>query len=209
MFWTTSVRFDRCRRFIRSHKRLMVFLTLLLGGVVIGCIFFRAYGQGEAAYLSRVLTITPLSPELNAVISAIYHSCFLPTLLLIVLFFCGLSACGLPVVFLTPLFFGLGIGMSEAYYYSTGWRGVLTVLLLMLPQLLLKSVALLMASAESMRMTLLFSRQLLSEPSPSEGMRPHFRLYILRFLVFLLIILAAGVADVLLRLLCQSWLLVV
>ena len=206
MIWTTSVRFDRCRRFIRSHKRLMLFLTLLLSGVVIGCLFFKAYGQGEIAYLSRVLTLSSLSPDVKAVLSALYHSCFLPTLLL-VLFLSGLSACGLPVVLAVPLFFGLGIGMSEAYYYSTGWRGVLTVLLLLLPPLLLKSLALLMASSESMRMTLLFSRQLLAEPSSSDGMHSHFRLYILRFLIFLLMVLAAGVADVLLRLLCQSWLL--
>lgn len=207
MMWTTSVRFDRCRRFIRSHQRLMLFLSLLIGGVVIGCLFFKAYGQGETAYLSRVLTLSPLSPDVKAVLSALYHSCFFPTLLLIVLFLSGLSACGLPVVLVVPFFFGLGIGMSEAYYYSTGWRGVLTVLLLLLPPLLLKSVALLMASSESMRMTLLFSRQLLAGPPSDDGIHPHFRLYVLRFLIFLLIIFAAGVADVLLRLLCQSWLL--
>ncbi len=207
MVWTTSVRFDRCRRFIRSHSRLVLFLTLLLSGVMIGCLFYGLYGRTETAYLSRVLTASPLDTTVGAILSALYNSCFLPVLLLMVLFFCGLSACGLPVVMLVPFFFGLGIGMSEAYYYNTGWRGVLTVLLLMLPPLFLKSLSLLMASAEAMRMTLLFSRQLLPQSSSHEGMNRHFRLFVLRFLIFLLMTFAAGVVDVLLRLLCQSWLL--
>ena len=39
------------------------------------------------------------------------------------------------------------------------------------------------------------------------GMPRDFKLYLLRFAVFLTIALGAGILDVLLRLLCQAWLL--
>lgn len=207
MFRTTSISLRRCRQFILSHSRLVLFLALLLAGIAAGCCFFSAYGRDDTAFLSRILTMAPLQIGFRTALSALYHSCFLPVLLLLILFVCGLSACGLPVVLIVPFFFGLGIGMSEAYYYSTGWRGVLTVAVLLLPQLLIKSASLLMASAESMRMTLLFSGQLLPQRSAGGGMNQHFRLYVLRFFIFLLVALAAGVVDVLLRFLCQSWLL--
>ncbi len=199
MFRTTPIDLRHTRRFIRSHSRLMLLLTLLLAGVVIGCLLFTAYGKSESAFLGTVLTVGPLEKGVKAALSALYNACFQSLLLLLILFFCGLSACGLPVILLVPLFFGLGLGMSEAYYYSTGWKGVLlTVVLLLLPTIF-KAVSLLMAASESMRMTLLFGGQLLTRGGGNEGISKDFRLYLLRFVIFALIALIGGIVDVLLR----------
>lgn len=207
MFRTSSARLRQYQKFFKTHKRLVLFLALLLAGFVAGCCLFNRYGKTESAFLGTVLTISRLDTDVKSLASAVYHSCFSPVLLLILLLFCGLSACGLPVILAVPVFFGMGVGMSEAYYYSTGWHGVLLTVVLLLPQVILKSTALLMASAESMRMTLLFSGQLLPHQTACGGLNKDFRLYILRFLIFFFMIVAAGITDVLLRVVCQAWLL--
>lgn len=207
VFRTTCISVRQCRRFIKSHSRLLLFLSLLLIGFVVGCMLFRVYGKAETAFLGTVLTVERLESGIRPLLAALYSSCFLPVLLLLMLFFCGLSACGLPVILTVPVFFGMGIGMSEAYYYSTGWHGVLLVAVLLLPQTVIKAIALLMASAESLRMTLCFGGQLLPQQIACGGMHKDFRLYLLRFLIFLCITLGGGILDVLLRLLCQKWLL--
>ena len=56
--------------------------------------------------------------------SGLLSSCLSPLILLGLLFLVGLSACGAPVILLVPLFYGLGLGMTEAYYYSTGAAGI-------------------------------------------------------------------------------------
>ena len=207
MLRTSSAWFRQCRRFLKTHSRLVLFLVLLLAGFVAGCCLYNVYGKTESAFLGSVLTLSRLNTDVRSLASAVYHSCFSPVLLLIVLLFCGLSACGLPVILAVPVFFGMGVGMSEAYYYSTGWHGVLLTVILLLPQLVFKAAALLMASAESMRMTLLFSGQLLPNQTACGGLYKDFRLYILRFLIFFFMIVAAGITDVLLRVVCQAWLL--
>ncbi len=194
-----AYRTRRTRIFLRSHRRLLWLLSLLLFGFVAGCLLFRVYGYGESALLDSLLTVSPLESGARAALNAVYDACFQVFLLLLLLFFCGLSACGLPIILAVPVFFGLGIGMSEAYYYSTGWRGVLLSFLLLLIPSLFKSTALLMASAESMRMTVLFGGHLLEKDTAVPGLHHDFRLYRLRFALFSLIALAGGIVEVLLR----------
>lgn len=207
MFRTTRRRLRDCRRFIQSNSRLLFLLTLLLSGFVVGCLVFHYYGQAESAYLGTLLSVQKLGNGIQQYLSALYSSCFLPIVLLAILFLCGLSACGMPMILLVPVFYGLGLGLSESFYYSSGLRGVLIVVCLILPHILLKSAALLMASCEAMRMTLSLSAQFTAHAVGMGGLSRSFRLYVQRFLLFLCLLLAAGILDVLLRLLCQSWLL--
>lgn len=198
MFRVSVYRSHRVHHFCRTHRRLLLLLGLLLGGVVAGCVLFRSYAAGENAVLDALLTVPRAETNVRAAFAALYNACFQIAVLLLVLFFVGLSACGLPVILAVPVFFGLGLGMGEAYYYSNGWKGVLTgVLLLLLPSLF-KGAALLMAASESMRMTCIIGARLLEkEPAPS-GLYADFRLYRLRFAVFFLIALVGGIAQVLL-----------
>ena len=200
MFRTSRFSLKNCKRFVESHRRLLLFLSLLLLGFLIGCRLFGIFGAAQDTFLGTVLTVTRLE-------KGMYSACFLPVLLLLILFFCGLSACSLPLILAVPLFFGMGAGMSAAYYYSTGIKGVLLVAVLLVPPLFCKAAGLLMACAESMRMSLLLCGQLLPRCNACGGMPRDFKLYLLRFAVFLTIALGAGILDVLLRLLCQAWLL--
>ena len=201
MLRTSRFSLKSCKRFVQSHRRLLLFLSLLLVGFLIGCRLFGIFGEAQDTFLGTVLAVTRLEKGVKALAGALYSACFLPVLLLIVLFFCGLSACSLPLIF------GMGAGMSAAYYYSTGIKGVLLVAVLLVPPMFCKAAGLLMACAESMRMSLLLCGQLLPQRNACGGMPRDFKLYLLRFAVFLTIALGAGILDVLLRLLCQAWLL--
>lgn len=200
MFRTTRFPVSKWLRFLRERKRLVLLLTLMLCGFAVGCILFCRYGRTESVFLGRILSIARPTAGVRGVLSALYNSCFLSVLLLGVVFFCGLSACGIPFIWAVPIFFGLGLGMTEGYYYSTGLNGVLlTVVVLLLPSLL-KGTALLLGAAEGMRMSLLICG-VLTEKNGAFGLHRDLRLYLLRFAVFLLLIIAGGIADTLLRLL--------
>ena len=207
MFRTSRFSLKNWKRFVQSHRRLLLFLSLLLLGFLLGCRLFGIFGETQDAFLGTVLAAARLEKGVGALAGALYSSCFLPVLLLLLLFFCGLSACSLPLILAAPVFFGMGAGMSAAYYYSTGWKGVLQVAVLLLPPMAVKAAGLLMACAESMRMSLLLCGQLLPQRNACGGMPRDFKLYLLRFAVFFTVIIGAGILDVLLRLLCQAWLL--
>ena len=81
--------------------------------------------------------------------------------LLAALYLLGLWACGAPFILLVPLFHGLGLGLTEAYYYAKGAPGVATVAALVMPVGLLSAAVLAMAGAESLRLSTRLSRQLL------------------------------------------------
>ncbi len=200
MFRTTRIDFGKWFRVFHKQRRLFVPLFLLLLGFVCGCIVFCNYGQAESSFLGRVLALNPPQEGVRGMLSALYNSCFLPILLLGVLLFCGLSACGVPFILLVPLFFGLGLGMTESYYYSTGWHGVLLTVIVLLPSALIKVTALLLGVAESMRMSLCIGGTLLQKYSTG-GLYRDLRLFLIRFGLFLLLILAGGIVDTLLRML--------
>ena len=69
--------------------------------------------------------------------------------LLGVLYLLGLWACGVPFILLVPLFHGVGLGMTEAHYYSTGIGGVTVVAALVMPVGLLSAAVLAAAFRQS------------------------------------------------------------
>lgn len=108
-----------------------------------------------------MLDIPAIQGGFQGGISVLFSSCFLTFVLLLALFLAGLSTYGAPVTALVPIFFGLGAGLTEAYYYGAGRPGILFVALLVVPRVLIAATALLMGCSESLRMSLLLSGQLL------------------------------------------------
>ncbi len=198
MFRTTRIRFAGWLRMFSKQRRLLLPLFLLMAGFVCGCILFCNYGQTESGFLERILTMTPPQEGVYGMLSTLYNSCFLPILLLGTVFFCGLSACGTPFILLVPFFFGLGLGMTESYYYSTGWHGVWLAAAVVLPPALVKITALLLGVVEGIRMSTHIGNMLMQKNMVG-GLYHELRLFLLRFGLFLLLVLAGGILDALLR----------
>lgn len=194
---TTTRRHRRAVAFIRDNRRLFPFVGLFLLGVLLGVLVYVTAARPTADW-DGLLRLSAVGDGWHAWLGALFSSVFSSVVLLSVLFLLGLWPCGAPFVLLVPLFYGLGLGLSEAYHYSLGMGGILKVVLLVMPHGLLTAGVLVMASVESLRLSTRLCRQLLPAASCG-GLWSGFRLYCLRFLLFLLAAVFVGLLDNLMR----------
>ena len=190
-------RTNRVGRFFSENRRLRLFLLLPIVGCVCGML---VYSLVQPAAWLRLFTVERLSPGFSGAFSEWLQSCFQPMVLLTLLFLTGLSVCGAPFAILVPVFWGLGLGMTQASYYASGWQGMLIVAAVVLPHSVMELVALLMAASESLRMSLRFTGLLLPRSAHCGGLWQEFRLYGIRFLLLLFLLFGAGALDVVMRL---------
>lgn len=200
---TTTRRRRAVADFLTENRRLFPLAGLFLAGVLIGVAVYVLVGSRITDDWGSLVRVTGLTGGLRAGLSALWSSCFGTVLLLLLLFLLGLWPCGAPFALAVPLFFGMGLGLTEAYYYSMGSIGVTAVAAVVMPVGLLGGALMVMAGVESLRLSVCLSRQLLpadpQSPHPREGLWPMFRLYCLRFLLFLTAAVAVGLVQVLLR----------
>ena len=197
---TTTRRQREMQHFVTDNRRLFPFVALFLAGVGTGVVVFLATAP---TLPSDLLTLSPVGTGAGRWLSALWESCFSTVVLLGVLYLLGMWACGVPFILLVPLFHGVGLGLTEAFYYRTGLRGVAVVAGLIMPVGLLNAAVLVAACAESVQLSACLSRRLLSH-GEGEGLYGRFRLYGLRFLLFLGVAMIVALIEVLLRRLVLS-----
>ena len=197
----TSIRRRRqWAEFWTANRRLFPFVGLYLAGAAIGVAIYCTAGSRITGDWGALLRVSGLTGGLKNGLSALWSACFSSFLWLMALFLLGLWPCGAPFVLLAPLLQGLGLGLTEAYYYTMGWRGVAATAAVILPAALASAAVLAMAGAESLRLSAGLSRQLLpGGETPPPALPPVFRLYCLRYLIFLAGAIGAGLWEVLLR----------
>lgn len=193
---TTTRRKREIQQFITANRRLFPFAGLFLLGVAVGVAAYVVLLPHTLA--DGMLSLRPVGEGFAGWLSALWNSLFATLAMLTVLFLLGLWGCGAPFILLVPLFHGLGLGLTEAHYYARGMSGILTTAGVILPVGLLTGAVLAMAGAESLRLSLRLSHRLVSGDT-EEGLRQPFRLYSLRFLLFLVGAVAVSILDVLLR----------
>ncbi|MDD2362121.1 MAG: hypothetical protein PHH84_04070 [Oscillospiraceae bacterium] len=186
--------------FLADNRLLLLFTLVFLAGVLIGVMVFSLSNVLISDELATILEVRVIIDGFKGGITALFSSCFSTLFLLSLLFVLGLSACGAPFASVVPLFFGMGLGLTEAYYASLGFKGMVAAAILIIPHYIIAATALLFGSMESIHMSVLLSRQLLPNGGIG-GLWQDFKLYCVRFLVYFCIAFASGVADVCLRLL--------
>lgn len=192
---TTTRRKREMQHFLTDNRRLFPFVVLFLAGAGLGV---GAYITAADALPAALTALSPVGEGVRGWLAAMGEACFSTVVLLGVLFLLGLWACGVPFILLVPLFHGVGLGLTEAYYYRTGMGGVALVATLVMPIGLLSGGVLIAACAESVQLSLCLSRRLL--PNGDTGdLWSRFRLYGLRYLLFLGAALVVALAEVLLR----------
>ena len=195
---TTTRRKREIKHFCTENRRLFPFVGLFVAGVALGvCVYLTLTDPGGR--LDTLLRVPAVAGNGAAILQALGGRLFSAVLLLGGLYLLGLWACGAPFVLLVPLLYGLGLGLTEAHYYAMGQRGVVAVAAILLPYGLFTATVLVTAAAESLRLSAALSRQLLPGSERGEGLWPGFRLYTLRFLLFLAAAAVVGGIDVLLR----------
>ncbi len=181
-------------RVCHENRRLILYGSLWAVGLVVGLLIRSEL----VSSLKPIASIASVEISFSAGIANVLSSCFSTLCLLMVLFLSGLSACGAPITAFVPLFYGLGLGLSQAYWGSQGQSGLLISALWVWPHSVIETIALLMGCCEALRLSLRIAAQLVPGGTIGSLWRD-FKLYLLRFLLFLLIALSAGVVDVLLR----------
>lgn len=200
---TTTRRRRERMEFLAENRRLFPFAGVFLLGAVLGVAAYLTVAKSILPDWSTLLRVPGVTGGLRAGLHALWGASFSLLVLLAALFLLGMWPCGAPFTLLIPLFHGVGLGLTEAYYYTLGGRGVLAVAAVILPHGLLCAAVLVMAGVESFRLSVRLSRQLLpptAAPHAGDGdsLWPQFRLYCLRFLLFALAAVAVGLAHVLL-----------
>ena len=197
----TTIRQRReIQHFVTDNRRLFPFVALFLVGVAVGVgVYLTAADQLPA----DLLALSPVGDGALGWLRGWGEACFSTVVLLGVLFLLGLWACGIPFILLVPLFHGVGLGLTEAFYYRMGMSGVAIVATVVMPVGLLSGVVLIAACAESVQLSACLSRRLLSH-GEGEGLCVRFRLYGLRFLLFLGVAIVVALLEVLLRRLLLS-----
>lgn len=185
------------RAFLADNQLLLLFLTLLLIGVLCGSYLYQDTDVSP--------TLQPVKATVGDILQSLGESMLLPGAILLILFLAGLTAYGVPITMIAPFFFGLGIGLMQGHYYAMGIVGVGLSCLFILPRSMIAAIGVLMACAESLRMSIRFSKQLMPGGTMGSMWAP-FRLYCIRFLLFLGMILAASAVDVALRTILAFWL---
>lgn len=196
---TTTRRRREAVTFVAENRRLFPFVGLFLVGVLCGVLVYLSAARPAEEWAGLLRVPTGIHSWQSG-LAALWGSVLSVVVLLGGLFLLGLWPCGAPFILLVPLFHGLGLGLAEAYYYSLGGRGVAAVALIVMPHGLLSAAVLVTAAVESLRLSASLSRQLLPSASCG-GLWTAFRLYCLRFLLFLLMTMFVGLLDILFRLL--------
>lgn len=196
---TNTRRRREIQHFVTDNRRLFPFVGLFVLGVACGVgVFLSARDRFDT--LAPLLRVTPVDGSAASWLSAWGSRCFGGFGLLAVLYLLGLWACGAPFIMAMPLFYGMGLGLTEAYYYAMGQRGMPAVVAVILPHGLLTAAVLVTAATESLRLSTRLSQCLLPEGEAAEGLWSHFRLYSLRYVLFLTAAAVIGALDTLLRL---------
>ncbi len=198
---THRMSFRKLARFISTHYRFLLFLLCLLFGVTIGCL---VYADISGSYGDIIVSLTDLAPVGGGVANilwAVLESALFLLILLAALLLSGLSVCGAPVVWLVPVVYGLGLGLTEAHLFAQGAEGVFLAAALVIPHSMVAIAVLLMGCSESFRMTLLLAGQVLPNGARCGGLWQDFKRYFLRFLVFFGLSFLAAAVDVLLKML--------
>ena len=174
-------------------------MAVLIIGVVAGTLLLKFTGESYRTVLMRMTDAFIESRKSRSFIKTLSSSLFSTSIYLVIAFFVGYFAFGKPISIFVPFFKGLGLGISMADIfarYSTG--GFKICLIIILPGVLIESLAIITASKESARASLrifafICGKSKTGEEDDDEEIS--FGTYIIKFAALFLIALIGAVVT--------------
>ncbi|MBR5135066.1 MAG: stage II sporulation protein M [Clostridia bacterium] len=183
--------------FLKKNAYALFFIFLLILGAVIGCVFYSISTETICHSFSSLLIPSNVPKTFSEGCLAVFGASLYNCLLLALLFLFGLTAYGSPLILTLPIFFGFCIGITECRLYGAfDWLYLMTDFL---PPTLISIIAIVSGCVQSLRMSCLFSRQLLPTCAHCGGMWHDFKLYLLRFLFCFFLAFLASSLNVILQ----------
>ncbi len=179
-----------------SGNRKLLFLSLaFILGLLIGVLVMRGAGEQLTASVEKGFTSYVEQRQSHSFGSTFLYSLTSVFPFFVAAFICGLCMVGTPGAFFIPCFRGLGLGFTTGYLYTVyGMKGMAFSALLIIPPSLVSTVALLLACRETWGFSLMLFKGVLPD-APSLALRNDFKIYCLRFLFILGVMLFSCLLD--------------
>ena len=182
--------------FFRSSYQILLLSFLVLIGILIGSLIAKNGGvQNQSNFSFFMQNAFSANTASKGFVSLMLSAFFSSSILICCAYFLGLCAIGSPAIVLIPIFKGAGIGLSMGYLYiQYGLKGIAISALCIMPQAILSSIAIIIASREGLR----FSVQLASVVLPTGKqlqLWSNFLDYCYKFVICFVIVFAASILD--------------
>lgn len=181
--------------FMLRIKGFIALMVVMLLGVLIGSYLSASLGENGIRTLSFITQGFLKSRTEQTLLQTLSASFFSSGLLVIISFTTGFSAIGQPLTVFIPFFRGLGLGFSMSHlYWTTGFKGLLICLVLILPGALISILAIIIGTRESLKLSNFFLRYALGNSSNDDASGV-IRLYLSKFTILLILCGIGALVD--------------
>ena len=189
-----------------SNWQLYLLMILLFLGIALGCMEVKHSSETFDNLLQYIIkdffTRRAQVPFYKSFLYSFLSSFFI----ILILFFIGLSPVGFPVILLVPFFRGFGLGIVSGYLYQQyQLKGIAYSLLTIYPYSILSVTALVLCSLESWKMSARLITVFHHSKFNSLDFSRESKIYLVRFIFYLGIILISSIFDVVLTKLFSSF----
>lgn len=181
-----------------ESRRICLFLLnmAVLAGVAVGAVITAKSGTDFLTgkewlhqYFSPVLSG-------NTVLDVFTNDFFSSSIVIAAAFICGLFSCGQPAAASLLVYRGIGIGASSAHIYMLmGVKGLLPAAALLLPKALVISYITALGVREALKLSCIQFSFLFKDKLPEEKMQRTVKLYCIKFIVLIALMLIVSVID--------------
>lgn len=178
-----------------SNWKIIIPIIFTILGIIIGC----AGGKGESSLFNLIkeyFTSVILTRNSLSFVSEFLFYIILPSILLIIIFFLGLSVIGSLIANAVPFVFGYAIGCISFYLYNTyTLKGLAYCLIMIFPYCVLALLSIVICCRESVSMSEYILKSISKiKKSPNYGFTYYCKSFIRNYLF---IIAAAGIKALL------------
>ncbi len=181
------------KKWFCDYAFVFVFLFFATLGEVLGVLSLKNADEKTVSLLSS-LTGGFIKNSLD-VSQHFFSSIGSDMLILVFLYSLGFSIFALPIISLTVMFCGVGVGVSVGFLYATyGSGALLYTAVLILPSAIMSLITLVFAGHSSMKMSGFLFKRTFSPQAPPLTLEK-FTKYSLQFLSFSCILILSGILD--------------
>lgn len=190
----------KTRRFIiKNGSALAIIIWILCGSLLATCLFDHLTND-QRDFLLFVYPSFSAPTDFISGCVVVISSAFNALILLMLLFLCGLTAFGWPLVIGVLFIFGFQCGISDCSVYCD--RGLLSLLTVQIIPTIINGIAVVVAGRESLHMSSVFAKQLLPTAAHCGGVWMMFKKFLSYYLVCTVIIFVSAATRTIIMIYC-------
>lgn len=179
--------------FVQRNRKLFILAALLIVGIILGTVLAK-YASQESLQIVESITKSYLDQRQNQAVYITFLSSFgVSAGIILTAFLCGFCAISQPIIFLMPVFKGLGFGLSTGVLLAD--FSVTTIkyfLIYLLPNMIITSFIILFACKNALDFSNMCFNNIINKNKREDALIGP---YILRFLIFICLALICACVD--------------